>query len=222
MTKKRLYSFALISLLFTLLGCQGAVTVRGGNALAGKQVCQNMPASDTLYEAPGITWFGITAGQSTKQDVLTQFGEPEQIISKAGTVPMEGICWMVYSDGFRFWISNEHVVGIEFLNTFLFAPRIEMPQNAQELYSLYGKPDFVGWHAPYNIFGHRYAIWTAEGIMTSIIGGSQQVASILYFPPMSQADFLSSNLSQFISFERTPFLGDMIEEGPQAPFDWGE
>lgn len=224
MIKKRLSSLAFISLFVMLWGCQAGVIIRGGNALAKKQACQDTSVSGTIYETPGITRFDITVGQSTKQDVLALFGEPDDIINRIDTVPMKGICWMIYKNGPEFWISNERVVAMNLSNFgFRSAPGIVVPQTIQELYTLYGKPDFVVWHGPYHVSGSRYAVWSTKGVMANLIVGTHHVSSVVYFSPMSQAEYLASNLSQFINFEKRPHpFSDVIDGDPQDPFIWGE
>ncbi|MCL4264499.1 MAG: hypothetical protein KJ069_14845 [Anaerolineae bacterium] len=221
MKKRSTVNYLFILLLSIIIaGCQYGGQVNLDEGVPNEANCSNLSPQDALFQSVGITWAGITVGESTKDDVITKFGEPDVIVSQEGTIPFRGICWMFYRDGPHFWISQDRVIAVDLANFgFRTAVEIELPKDVQELRTLYGKPDFVGWHAPYNHPWGRLAVWPTEGVMANITIDSQQVASVVFFPPMSESDFLNSGLSQFISFTETP-SGDIVDMVKRDPFNW--
>jgi hypothetical protein len=175
-------------------------------------------------EEPGWTWYGITIGSSTEQDLINKLGEPS---TRAPWPPSRGklvACVYRYADldNFsEFWLTGGKVVAIQ-IATHDDETRLRgQPATLDELKELYGRADLVGWHPVYGA-GHRSVVWTSEGMLAIVFRGEPDdwIGRILYFPPMSHDEFSDSMWSWYVLYTNPTLDTDVIDTLPRDPFDW--
>lgn len=168
-----------------------------------------------------MSWFGITVGKSTIEDLNSSFGEPISIRSFISSEDDQSELSQYIYDKSIIWVSNEKVVGIEFATFGKRSPDEVFPETIQDLVALYGQPSIVGWSSRYGP-NHRFAVWSQIGVGVEIKLSYQinRPISIVHFEPVGKSDFLKSIFSFLVSLER-PIQGDVIDTSEQDPFDWG-
>lgn len=192
--------------------------------------CQALNDHQISGQEPSWNWLDITVGASTEQDVIERFEETESkgpwIDFATGEQQACVYGYTINDEGVRFWLQNDNVVGIEFINYGRSEFQIEeLPETVKEAAELYGHPDNVGW-TRMDSFA-RALVWLDKGILIVAHVGhpdslKNPIIRSFYFNPMTESEFDSSLWSFYLIEIQPPIAGDAIDTAPRDPFDWEE
>lgn len=215
----------LIVLLGVLGACSQVTTDR--DTITEQKECTGADVpGQNLPEASAWTWLNVTIGESTEQDIIAEFGEPDLTRLRPDGRPEACLYIFKEDDGnsFNVWIAGDTVIGLEFGQTYPRQPtfqRAEIPRTFEQAKELYGRAELVGYS---NGGFARTIVWPTKGIQAevSIVSESLAIGAIRYFTPMTEEEFYNSLWSNYI-LEENPTLyptSDLRDTAPKDPFDW--
>jgi hypothetical protein len=197
-----------------------------------QKVCVKLTLPSTAPLNPSWTWFEITVGESSSEDLISKYGEPlTKRFFPVGGEPA-GCIYQYSLDGHTvfFYIVDGRVYAIE-----IPAPSYLFGNDAiftlVDVVGMYGRPELVGFNTPYGS-GYRTLVWPVEGVQAFVSLGLElsaerpplidisraDIVSLVYSSPTSVEEYQESFLS--IWFHETRPESDVFEVYPQDPFDW--
>lgn len=225
--KRILIVFTIIPIVLT--NCDKSID----NHPVESEVCLNVSGDE---KKTGWTWFEITAGVSTFQELTENFGQPESIVVNSHKLFDKERCLVKYvieDNNVLFTIEEGRVIAIEFYNPGYPFGKSNISLN--DLVENQGYPDLIGYNKPYGS-GYRTIVWLNQGVQAVVVVGAIEawppsklteveltefhVLGTEYFYPMTEIEYRKSYLSSWYTEERPE--SDVIDLYPMNPFGWGD
>jgi hypothetical protein len=197
-----------------------------------EEICEKSTSQSNVRPNPSWTWFNIIIGESTYEDLISNYGTPiTRQIFPSIRKPL-GCIYQYKLDDHTvfFYIMDGQIVAIETpAPSYLFGTGAILP--LADFVEKYGRPEMVGFNSPYGS-GYRTLVWLREGVQAFVSLGLElsaerpllidinraDIVSLVYSSPTSAEEYQESFIS--IWFHETRPESDIFEAYPQDPFEW--
>jgi hypothetical protein len=219
-----------ILILWLLSGCAPEFTPAATNeSISDPFACQTgaepRPDAEFSHFSPdcscvtststGMTWHGLTVGQSTLEDV-------QSVLDAQGVQSSQDNGWQ-FDDIHepRIWWDAEACFVEEKLSVLFIGVDLDLGRiGFDQLLEQYGDPDRVTWGTNY---GNRVLIWSEKGLLVFVAAAGGTPGSIVLFPPIPPESLETSWLMASLPDGPvgSPDADDVILEGEWPEDPWG-